>query len=210
MIPISFQISLSALTQRKHLDHAATQNSRLALLFFLRRPIQVGKKNGAKTHYISGRVLFEDWLSEKGVAKTPLQAINNAGLTALALADFLDPSVILLLGMDMSGIDDGSTRYAKITGRRHIQTLSSINHDIPGNFSETVKTPFFSDWQETSDFCQKISPKRTIINLNNGGAFLAGTNPIHPRESKELKELLSQNLDDFNNPLSYTPNLKSI
>ena len=163
------------------------------------------EKWGENTIYISGRVLFEDWLSEKGVAKTPLQAINNAGLTALALADFLDPSVILLLGMDMSGIDDGSTRYAKITGRRHIQTLSSIYHDIPGNFSETVKTPFFSDWQETSDFCQKISTKRTIINLNNGGALLAGTNPIHPRESNELKELLSQNLDDFNNPpLFYT------
>ena len=120
------------------------------------------EKWGENTIYISGRVFLEDWLSEKGVAKTPLQAINNAGLTALALADFLDPSVILLLGMDMSGIDDGSTRYAEITGRRHIQTLSSIYHDIP-NFSETVKTPFFSDWQETSDFCQKISTKELLL-----------------------------------------------
>ena len=60
------------------------------------------EKWGEKHVYISGRVFFEDWLSEKGVTKTSLQAINNAGLTALALADFLARR-ILLLGMDMSG-----------------------------------------------------------------------------------------------------------
>lgn len=157
------------------------------------------EKWGERAVYISGRVLFEDWLSEKGVTKTSLQAINNAGLTALALADFLGPSAILLLGMDMSGKDDGSTRYAKITGRQHIQTLSKIYHEVPGNFSDSVKTPFFSDWQETSDYCQQISEKRTIINLNDGGALLAGTNPIHPNECTELKELLNQNLDPFKN-----------
>ena len=36
---------------------------------------------------------FEDWLSEKGIGKTSLPN-NNAGLTALAMADFLEPAVI--------------------------------------------------------------------------------------------------------------------
>lgn len=168
------------------------------------------KWNG-KSRYISGRVLFEDWLSEKGISKTSLHAINNAGLTALAMADFLDPAVIILVGMDMSGKGDGSTRYAKLTGRDHIQTLSQIYHEIPGNFCESVKTPFLSDWQETSEFCKKISAKRTVINLNDDGAFLAGTNPIHPNEFPELVNLLAANIKSSERfPLSLTDQKRTI
>ena len=63
-------------------------------------------ENWEKKCYISGRVISEDWLGEKGVGKSSLQAINNAGLTALAFADFISPSAILLVGMDLAGGGD--------------------------------------------------------------------------------------------------------
>ena len=55
-----------------------------------------------KCRFLSGRVLTEDWLAEKGIAKTKLQAVNNAGLTALLFADFLGPAGIILTGMDLA------------------------------------------------------------------------------------------------------------
>ena len=56
--------------------------------------------------------LTEDWLAEKGVSKTwSLLVANNAGLSALALADYLSPSLIVTVGMDLSG---GLRRFSTI------------------------------------------------------------------------------------------------
>ena len=93
-----------------------------------------------KKCFISGRVICEDWLSEKGIGKTSLMAINNSGLTALAFADFLSPSAILLVGMDLAGGGDGRIRYAKNTGRSNIEIDATIFHEIPGNYSKKVPT----------------------------------------------------------------------
>ena len=154
-------------------------------------------ENWEKKCYISGRVISEDWLGEKGVGKSSLQAINNAGLTALAFADFISPSAILLVGMDLSGGGDGRIRYAESTGRSHIEIDASTFHQIPGNYEETVPTPFFSDWQETSQSTASFSKKRSIINLNDRGAFLEGASLVHPRDFDEVKKLLEENLSPF-------------
>lgn len=148
--------------------------------------------------FISGRVITEDWLAEKGVGKTSLLAINNAGLTALAVADFFNPAAILLVGMDLAGSGDGSIRYAQNTGRSNIEINASIFHEIPGNFDQTVPTPFFSDWKETSDACSNFSRKRSIINLNDRGAALEGASLIHPNDFEEIKKLLSENISPLN------------
>ena len=150
-----------------------------------------------KKCFISGRVISEDWLSEKGIGKTSLMAINNSGLTALAFADFLSPAAVLLVGMDLAGGGSGQIRYAQNTGRSHHEIHSSIFHKIPGNFKETVPTPFFSDWQETSDSTARYSKKRSIINLNDRGAILEGTSLIHPDDFAEVKQILCENLDSF-------------
>ena len=147
--------------------------------------------------YISGRVISEDWLAEKGIGKSSLLGVNNAGLTALSLADFVSPGAILLVGMDLAGGGDGRIRYAKNTGRSNIEIDANIFHEIPGNYSETVTTPFFSDWQETSDASATYSKKRSIINLNDRGALLEGTTLIHPKDFMEVKQLLSENLVPF-------------
>ena len=76
-------------------------------------------------------------------------------------------------------------------------TSASVNHEIPGNFSETVLTPFLSDWQETSQTCQKISSIRPIINLNDRGAKLEGTNIIHPDDFNNIKDTLNENFSPF-------------
>ena len=142
-------------------------------------------------------MICEDWLSEKGIGKTSLMAINNSGLTALAFADFLSPSAILLVGMDLAGGGDGRIRYAKNTGRSNIEIDATIFHEIPGNYAKKVPTPFYSDWKETSDASARYSNKRSIINLNDRGALLEGSSLIHPDDFRDVKQLLCDNLSSF-------------
>ncbi len=150
-----------------------------------------------KKCFISGRVICEDWLSEKGIGKTSLMAINNSGLTALAFADFLSPAAILLVGMDLAGGGDGRIRYAKNTGRSNIEIDATIFHEIPGNYAKKVPTPFYSDWKETSDASARYSKKRSIINLNDRGALLEGSSLVHPDDFRDVKQLLCDNLSSF-------------
>jgi hypothetical protein len=152
------------------------------------------EKWGNRSRFLSGRVLTEDWLAEKGIAKTKLQAVNNAGLSALLFADFLGPSAILMVGMDLAGGGQGEERYAESTGRGHIQIQTAQYHKVPGNFEPVVPTPFLSDWKETSDLIKKISPRRMIINLNDRGARLEGATVIHPRDIEDLRKTISENL----------------
>tara|TARA_Y100001934_G_scaffold71556_1_gene89013 strand:+ start:1369 stop:2919 length:1551 start_codon:yes stop_codon:yes gene_type:complete len=154
-------------------------------------------KWGEKSRFLSGRVLTEDWLAEKGIGKTRLQAVNNAGLTALLFADFLEPAAILMAGMDLSGGGDGRERYAESTGRSHMQIHASHFHKVPGNFAPTVPTPFLSDWQETSDLTGEVSRRRMVMNLNYRGAKLEGATVIHPEDIDGLKEAVSENLSPF-------------
>ena len=155
------------------------------------------KEWGPRSCFLSGRVLTEDWLAEKGISKTKLQAVNNAGLTALLFADFLGPATIIMAGMDLSGGGSGQLRYADSTGRGHIQIQTNLYHKIPGNFEPSVPTPFLSDWEETSVLVKEISQRRMIINLNDRGALLDGAVVIHPKDIDELRSVISQNLKPF-------------
>jgi hypothetical protein len=150
-----------------------------------------------KCRFLSGRVLTEDWLAEKGIAKTKLQAVNNAGLTALLFADFLGPAGIILIGMDLAGGGKGDERYAESTGRSHMQIHTGHFHKVPGNFEPGVPTPFLSDWQETSELTAEVSQRRLIVNLNDRGAQLKGATVIHPKDIKELRNAISENLVPF-------------
>ncbi|SVE09917.1 uncharacterized protein METZ01_LOCUS462771, partial [marine metagenome] len=147
---------------------------------------------GTRSCFLSGRVLTEDWLAEKGIAKTKLQAVNNAGLSALLFADFLGPAAILMVGMDLAGGGRGEERYAESTGRGHIQIQAAQYHKVPGNFEPVVPTPFLSDWKETSDLIKEISPRRMIINLNDRGARLEGATVIHPKDIDDLRKAISE------------------
>ena len=113
--------------------------------------ISVGQRTGKTNVTFLEELFLKIGWQKKGIGKSSLLAVNNAGLTALSLADFVSPGAILLVGMDLAGGGDGSIRYAKNTGRSNIEIDTNIFHEIPGNYSETVTTPFFSDWQETSD-----------------------------------------------------------
>ena len=149
---------------------------------------------GEKTRYLSGRVLTEDWLAENGVPKTTTQAVNNAGLTSILLADFLGVEVIIMVGMDLAGGAGGEPRYAESTGRSSMTIEASQEHRIPGNFEEAVSTPFLSDWSETSKQCAAMAKHRYLINLNDRGAKLEGTLLIHPEKIVELRETLAEHL----------------
>ena len=150
--------------------------------------------------FLSGRVLTEDWLAQKGIAKTKLQTVSNAGLTALLFADFLGPSAITLVGMDLAGGGKGQERYAIKTGRSHMQSLTSHFHKVPGNFDPLVLTPFLSDWQETSEFTSELSKHRLIVNLNDRGAQLKGATVIHPNDIDDLRSAISESLKPFQPP----------
>ena len=78
----------------------------------------------------------------KGIAKTKLQAVNNAGLTAL-LADFLGPAGIILTGMDLAQGGRGNGALRLNTGRSHVQIDKVHFHKVPGNF-EASGTHAFS------------------------------------------------------------------
>lgn len=159
---------------------------------------------GDQCCFLSGRVLTEDWLAEKGISKTNLLAVNNAGLTALAFADFLNTSALLTVGLDLASGGKGEQRYAVITGRSQIEVHASHYHEIPGNFSNTVLTPFLSDWQETSDYTKEITKRKTLINLNDRGAKLEGASLVHPDQINELREVLNESFLPFTdkaNPL---------
>ena len=147
---------------------------------------------GDDARYLSGRVLAEDWLAAKGIPKTNLLAVNNSGLAALLFADFLEPAAILLLGMDLAAGKHPSDRYATSTGRAHLQVHAAHLHRIPGNFADTVSTPFLSDWSETSETCAAIAAKRPVLNLNDRGARLKGADLIHPDSIDELRNALAQ------------------
>lgn len=147
--------------------------------------------------YLSGRILTEDWLVGKGVPKTDLLAVNNAGLTAFLLADYLEASVVLLAGMDLSGGEDGKHRYAESTGRNAQTGTASRYHKIPGNHEDTVSTPFLSDWSETNENCAAIARRRQVVNLNDRGARLEGSMLVHPDKFDELLSTLSENLTPF-------------
>ncbi|SVE24215.1 uncharacterized protein METZ01_LOCUS477069, partial [marine metagenome] len=152
---------------------------------------------GEKALYLSGRVLTEDWLASRGVPKTSLEATNNAGLTALLLANFLGASAVMLVGMDLAGSGTENQRYAHSTGRSHLEVLATNYHKVPGNHEEFVTTPFLSDWSETSGNCEAISKQRTVINFNDRGARLEGTTVIHPDKAEELRATLAENLRPF-------------
>lgn len=152
---------------------------------------------GDKIRYLSGRVLTEDWLATKGIPKTGLRAVNNSGLTATLLADFLEPEAILLVGMDLAGGGSGNERYAESTGRAHLQVVANQFHSVPGNHSESVPTPFLSDWSETSEICAKIAVGRHLINLNDRGARLNGATLVHPDQALELREAFSGIIDPY-------------
>jgi len=141
--------------------------------------------------------MTEDWLAGKGIPKTSLLAVNNAGLAAMLVAEFMGPSAIMLVGMDLAGGGDGTDRYAENTGRSHIQIQANVCHDIPGNHTETVSTPFLSDWSETSENCSRISRGRNVINLNDRGALLEGSIVIHPEQVDELREALAESLAPY-------------
>ena len=70
-------------------------------------------------------------------------------------------------------------RYAKNTGRSNIEIDTNIFHEIPGNYSETVTTPFFR-LAGNINASATYSKKRSIINLNDRGALLS-TTLIHPK-----------------------------
>ena len=159
---------------------------------------------GDKCCFLSGRVLTEDWLAEKGISKTNLLAVNNAGLTALVFADFLNTSALLTVGLDLAGGGQGEVRYAEITGRSQMQIHASHYHEVPGNFNNTVLTPFLSDWQETSDHTKKITKRKTLINLNDRGAKLEGASLVHPEQINELREVLNESF------LPFTDNANSL
>ena len=150
-----------------------------------------------RCRFLSGRVLTEDWLAEKGIAKTKLLALNNAGLTALLFADFLGPAGIILTGMDLAQGGKGNERYASSTGRSHVQIDKVHFHKVPGNFEESVPTPFLSDWQETSEMTGEVSRRRLIVNLNDRGAQLQGATVIHPKDINELRSAISESLEPF-------------
>ena len=152
---------------------------------------------GDDIRYLSGRVMTEDWLAGKGIPKTSLLAVNNAGLAAMLVAEFMGPSAIMLVGMDLAGGGDGADRYAENTGRSHMQIHANVCHDIPGNHSETVSTPFLSDWSETSENCARISRDRNVINLNDRGALLEGSIVIHPEQVDELRVALAESLAPY-------------
>ena len=72
-------------------------------------------------------------------------------LTALAFASFLRPSLIITIGMDLSSGVHESDRYAKNSGRQHIQvhrrTLPSYTREFSKNSKSLI---FLSYWQETA------------------------------------------------------------
>lgn len=152
---------------------------------------------GRRSRFISGRVLTEDWLAEKGIAKTKLRAVSNAGLTALLFADFLNPAAVILVGMDLSGGGKGEERYALSTGRSHMQINAALFHKVPANFDSLVPTPFLSDWQETSQLTNELGQRRTLVNLNDRGARLEGTILIHPDKVQELRDAIGESLLPF-------------
>ena len=100
--------------------------------------------------------------------------------------------------MDLSCGGEGEKRYAKITGRQNIEVNASFYHKIPGNFQDTVPTPFLSDWQETSKACLNISQDRPIINLNDRGAKLEGTDILNPENFDDIIVTLEENFSPFN------------
>ena len=75
---------------------------------------------------------------------------------------------------------------------------ASFYHKIPGNFQDTVPTPFLSDWQETSKACLNISQDRPIINLNDRGAKLEGTDILNPENFDDIIDTLEENFSPFN------------
>lgn len=166
-----------------------------------------------KSAFISGPILCEDWLEQKKIfPKAKVNAINNVGLTAIALADFLAFEVIILVGMDLgTDMKSGKNRYAEITDRpQSLVPYGTKSYRIPGNFSSNVETSFLSDWKDTSDFCKKICQNRQIINLNDRGAQIEGCIVIHSDSAIELHETLkafitdSVDADELCNDMSYS------
>tara|TARA_B100001093_G_scaffold451579_1_gene459122 strand:+ start:628 stop:2163 length:1536 start_codon:yes stop_codon:yes gene_type:complete len=155
-----------------------------------------------KVRFSSGRVLTEDWLAENGIGKTPFTAKSNSGLTALSFADFLNPAVVIMVGMDLSGGKGGAQRYAKSTGRAHIEIHASNIHKVPGNYETEVLTPFFSDWSETSSETFNISKRRLVLNFNDRGAQLQGCTLIHPDEVDEMKKAVNESILPFKTEVS--------
>ncbi|MFP6900239.1 MAG: hypothetical protein VCA36_04815 [Opitutales bacterium] len=76
-------------------------------------------------------------------------------------------------------------------------TTAAHYRRIPGNFKETVSTPFLSDWSETSQQYASIAKQRHLTNLNDRGAKLEGALLIHPEKIEELREALTGNLQSL-------------
>ncbi len=138
--------------------------------------------------------MTEKWLQKHGWETGEVKAENNAGLTGILLADFLGVNAIVLIGMDMAC---NNTRYASLVNRK--LTLTDASVQIPGNYKETVATPFPSDWQITASATKLLSSQKSIVNFNDRGARLEGTTLVHPRDSKTLEKTLQEHLQSLGN-----------
>ena len=141
------------------------------------------------TFSISVPDAFDKWLGEINAAPDTLNAGGTVSLTAIDSAVYMGFSKIILTGLDLSFLEDGTTHASKsmYDGQRYDkETLISID----GNYKKKVltSTQFSTYISMLGSYLEDILKNKDIVfyNATDGGAAISNTRVISPSEMLSL------------------------
>ena len=141
------------------------------------------------TFSISVPDAFDKWLKELNAAPDTLNAGGTVSLTAIDSAVYMGFSKIILTGLDLSFLDDGTTHASKSMyhgQRSDKETLISVD----GNYNRKVltSTQFSTYISMLGSYLEDVLKNRDIVfyNATDGGAVISNTRVISPLEMLSL------------------------
>lgn len=132
---------------------------------------------------------FDKWLKEINAEPDTLNAGGTVSLTAIDSAVYMGFSRIILTGLDLSFLDDGTTHASKsmYDGERHDkETLIKVE----GNYNRKVPTSaqFSTYIAMLGSYLEDVLKNKDIVfyNATDSGAAIANTRVISPSEMLSL------------------------
>ena len=136
--------------------------------------------------FLASRQITLDWAEQHGIPRTPVDASESCGATALKLAHFLGCAPIYLFGLDLAVAADRPAERHAVGADATLYTQSGYNPAqafprVPGNYEETVPTFARTDWHALNELLGTW-PRGVVHNVNDRGARFANTTLVHPRD----------------------------
>lgn len=166
-------------------DYIGTSQKLSSLFLSLKSPPEWTELEVEGIHFINGKNLADQWLSENGFLSNTPKISGNVGITAVELAIFWGCNPIMLFGMDHAVSKSGkkwNKEYARFErDNSNTETDPSLK-SVKGNYSSTVKTHVLNEWEQLDKIISNLPNNQEIWNINDRGAKFTDAKLIHPKE----------------------------